>query len=303
MALISCGSAADPHDRELVDHGTALFPAACYRDTLYLEDVPCPWHWHDELEAVVVSQGEVLVSAGRETFPVPAGEGFFINTRVLHNVRNHHSQGFRLHSIVFHPRLVGGSLDSVFWQEYLLPLMSPQAPGCIRLDGTSSWSRDALSAIETAWKSAAQEPPGFHFQIRSALSELVFQLVSHLPAKPGSPSEKALRDEARVKDMMRFVQAHYTQELTVAQIAASASVSKSECLRCFRASIGATPIQYLRQFRVQKAAELLVGTGLKISDVGAQCGFQEPSYFIKTFRELMGRTPAAYRAQKRASPK
>ena len=125
MALISCGSAADPHDRELVDHGTALFPAACYRDTLYLEDVPCPWHWHDELEAVVVSQGEVLVSAGRETFPVPAGEGFFINTRVLHNVRNHHSQGFRLHSIVFHPRLVGGSLDSVFWQEYLLPLMSP----------------------------------------------------------------------------------------------------------------------------------------------------------------------------------
>ena len=91
--------------------------------------------------------------------------------------------------------------------------------------------------------------------------------------------------------------------LTVAQIAASASVSKSECLRCFRASIGATPIQYLRQFRVQKAAELLVGTRLKISDVGAQCGFQEPSYFIKTFRELMGRTPAAYRAQKRASPK
>ena len=90
MALISCGSAADPHDRELVDHGTALFPAACYRDTLYLEDVPCPWHWHDELEAVVVSQGEVLVSAGRETFRVPAGEGFFINTRVLHNVRNPH---------------------------------------------------------------------------------------------------------------------------------------------------------------------------------------------------------------------
>ena len=127
MALMPCGSAADPHGRELVAHGTALFPAACYRDDLYLEDVPCPWHWHDELEAVVVSQGEVLVSTGRETFLVPAGEGFFINTRVLHNVRNQHGQGFRLHSVVFHPRLVGGSLDSVFWQEYLLPLMSPQS--------------------------------------------------------------------------------------------------------------------------------------------------------------------------------
>ena len=295
MALTSCGSAADPHGRELVDHGTALFPAACYRDTLYLEDVPCPWHWHDELEAVVVSQGEVLVSAGRETFPVPAGEGFFINTRVLHNVRNHHSQGFRLHSIVFHPRLVGGSLDSIFWQEYLLPLMSPQAPGCIRLDGTSSWSRDALSAIETAWKSAAQEPPGFHFQIRSALSDLVFQLVSHLPAKPGSPSEKALRDEARVKDMMRFVQAHYTQELTVAQIAASASVSKSECLRCFRASIGATPIQYLRQFRVQKAAELLADTTLKIGEIGELVGYADTAHFARTFKKLENMSANEYR--------
>ena len=116
-------------------------------------------------------------------------------------------------------------------------------------------------------------------------------------------AEKALRDEARVKDMMRFMQAHYKRELTVSQIAASASISKSECLRCFRAVIGVTPIQYLRQFRVQKAAELLAGTALKISDLGAPCGFQETSYFIKTFRELMGRTPAAYRTQKKALPK
>ena len=87
MALVSCGCAADPHGRELIDHGTALFPVACYRDDLYLEGVPCPWHWHDELEAVVVSQGEVEVAAGGETFTVPAGGGFFIGSRVLHNIR------------------------------------------------------------------------------------------------------------------------------------------------------------------------------------------------------------------------
>lgn len=55
MALAACGSAADPHGRELIAHGSALFPVACYRDDLFLEDVPCPWHWHDELEAVTVS--------------------------------------------------------------------------------------------------------------------------------------------------------------------------------------------------------------------------------------------------------
>ena len=52
MRVAVCGSTADPHGRELISHGTALFPAACYRDDFFLEDVPCPWHWHDELEAV-----------------------------------------------------------------------------------------------------------------------------------------------------------------------------------------------------------------------------------------------------------
>ena len=298
MTLSACGSAADPHGRELIAHGTTLFPVACYRDDLFLEDVPCPWHWHDELEAVTVSQGEVLVAAGGEKFVVPVGGGFFINARVLHNVWGHGSQGFRLHSVVLHPRLVGGSLDSVFWQDYLLPLLSPQAPGYVRLDETVPWQKDALAAIETAWHSAAREAPGFPFQIRDALSQLVFHLVSHLPAEPQPPSAKALRDESRVKDMMRFVQAHYAQELTIAQIAASASISESECLRCFRSTIGTTPIQYLRQFRVQKAAELLADTTLRVGDIGAQCGFQEMSYFAKTFRELKGSPPSVYRAQK-----
>ena len=298
MALAVCGSTADPHGRELISHGTALFPAACYRDDFFLEDVPCPWHWHDELEAVTVAQGEVLVAAGGQRFTVPAGGGFFINARVLHNVWDHSGRGFRLHSVVFHPRLVGGSLDSVFWQDYLLPLMSPQAPGYVRLNPAVPWNQAALAAVEEAWHSAAREEPGFQFRIRTALSDLVFQLVSYLPAEPRTPSDKALRDESRVKDMMRFVQANYAQELTTAQIAASAAISESECLRCFRATIGTTPIQYLRQFRVQKAAELLTDTTLKIGEIGVRCGFQEMSYFARTFRELKGCTPSLYRAQK-----
>ena len=300
MSLVPCSAGADPHGRELSAHGTARFPVACYRDDLYLEDVPCPWHWHDELEAVMVSQGEVQVTAGGETFSVSAGGGFFLNSRGLHNVRDRSGRGFRLRSVVFHPRLVGGSADSVFWQDYLQPLLSPRAPAFVRLDPGIPWKREALAAVETAWSSAEREPPDCVFRIRAALSELVFQLVTHLPVEPGPIPEKVLREEARMKNMMRFIQAHYREELTVARIAASISVSESECLRCFHATIGTTPIQYLRQLRVQKAAELLAGSDRKISDIGEQCGFREMSYFTKTFRELMGCTPSRYREKKRA---
>ena len=56
--------------------------------------------------------------------------------------------------------------------------------------------------------------------------------------------------------MLRFVEEHYAEELTVERIAASVALSESACLRSFRQMLGITPIQYVKQFRVEKAAEL-----------------------------------------------
>lgn len=95
--------------------------------------------------------------------------------------------------------------------------------------------------------------------------------------------------------MLQYIQEHYDGELTLAKIAESAAVSENECLRCFRSMIGSTPIRYVKQLRVQRAAELLVSTDRRISDIGAECGFQEMSYFAKIFRELKGCTPSEFR--------
>ena len=59
--------------------------------------------------------------------------------------------------------------------------------------------------------------------------------------------------------------------------------------------IGTPPIQYLKLYRVQRAAELLASTDRKIQDIAGACGFQDMSYFTKTFRELKGVTPGEYR--------
>ena len=83
--------------------------------------------------------------------------------------------------------------------------------------------------------------------------------------------------------------------LTLEEIARAGMVSKSECLRCFRNVIGPTPIQYLNQYRIQRAAELLVTTDCKITEIGGLCGFQEMGWFAKTFRKLKGCTPSEYR--------
>ena len=98
--------------------------------------------------------------------------------------------------------------------------------------------------------------------------------------------------------MLQYIQSNYAEDLSTENIARSAAISGSECLRCFRTMVGTTPIQYVKQLRIQKAAELLASTDRKIADIGALCGFQEMSYFAKTFRTLKGCTPREYRTRK-----
>ena len=297
MALGRCGVVTDQKGWEMRVHGTALFPIGCYHNNLPKDLVP--WHWHEELEAVRVTEGQVAVSAEGGSWTMEPGEGFFVNSGVLHEAHQIREEPARLHSMVFHPRLVGGSVESVFWQGYLQPLLADPASRFVRFSETVPWQREALEAIESAWQACAQEPPGFEFTAREGASKLVFLLSRHRSPAKERPSEKALRDGERIKTMLLYIQEHCAGELTVAEIARSAAVSESECLRCFRAMIGTTPIQYVRQLRVQRAAELLETSDERIADIGAACGFQEMGYFARTFRALKGQTPSQYRAARR----
>lgn len=358
MAPEACNSSTDERGKERVRHGSALFPVACY-DT-DLGQYPVSWHWHTELEAVVVTQGAAVFAVGQERFTVRQGEGIFFNSGVLHavwnaqpdgeaqekdaqgiGVRNGSSlescdtqgsslqsgnvqgsgrqksasqggglqgdapqtsapQSGRLRSVVFHARLVAGGFDSVFWQKYLQPLTADSARQSVLLDAGAPWHAGALRAVETAWNSCAQQISGYEFEVREALSRLALLLCRHsAPARTNSP-ERTQREEERLKQMLRFIEEHYASELTAAQIAQSARISESECLRCFRRTIGAPPSQYLKQLRVQKAAQLLSDTACGIAEAGALCGFQDASYFTKIFRETKGCTPSEFRRRNTA---
>lgn len=300
MALSVCGPVfTDRQGRELTEHGTPLFPVACYHDNI--SETAVPWHWHDELEVLVVEAGIARVAVNGTDYIVKQEEGFFINAGALHGVWPEGAESCFLRSVVVHPRLVGGSIDSILWQKYLEPLLSDPCRPCVHFANPQGWEKAASTAIGEAWQTCVSEAEGFEFEVRERLSKLIFLLAKNCPAEEKSPSEKTLRDGERIKVMLQYIQEHYDGALTLAMIAGSANLSENECLRCFRGMIGCTPIQYVKQIRIQKAAELLLSTDAKVSDIGAKCGFQEMSYFAKTFRELKGCTPGAFR--KSASPK
>jgi len=293
MGLKECNTTIGSDGRELLEHGTVSFPVACYEDDFRICNVP--WHWHEEWEAVLLTQGHCLIAAGNCKAELRKGEGFFIHSGALHGCWDTENTGCRFHSMVFHPRLVGVSLDSVFHQQFVQPLLERSGPELIVLRPDIPWQKHALEALEEAWQQCVREEEGFPFRVRNALSELIWLLCRHLSPSASTVRSKDLRDAQRIKAMLSYVHSQFGKELSTASIAASASVSESECLRCFRSTIGTTPIQYLKQYRIQQAARLLTETQEKISDIASVCGFQDMSYFTKTFRETMGCVPTEYR--------
>lgn len=260
------------------------------------------WHWHEELECAIVTEGSCTFLIGAERCHLQPGEGIFIIPGVLHAVADPLFDAAttkpvqcRLHSMSFHPRLVGGSPESAIWQNYVQPLLEDLSAPYLRLDPQISWQGQALEAMENAWQACVADAPGYELEVRNQLSRLIWLLNANHTVVRTAPSDKTIRAAERIKTMLNFIHNHYAEELDTAAIAQSAMVSASECLRCFHNTIRITPIQYLKQYRIQRAARLLATTDLKIMDIAARCGFQEMSYFSRTFRQIMGCLPREYR--------
>ncbi len=291
MAILSGNVRVDETGRDIAKFGTEAFPVASYHDDLSQYDIQ--WHWHQEMEAIVLTSGSVVFAAGNRKYTLQAGEGFFINSGALHGAWSVDTTGCKFQSLVFHPRLVGGDENSVFYQNYVRPLMENATLEGIVLSPRISWQADAIAAVESAWQACAREPLGYEFQVRTSLSQLLCLLQSANPG--GTPNKKQLRAAERIKNMLRFIHDNFNQDLNTAAIAQSTGVSESECLRCFHNIIGTTPIQYLRQYRIQRSTQMLLQTQDPVAEIAQRCGFQDVSYFTKTFRELRGCAPSEYR--------
>ncbi len=87
----------------------------------------------------------------------------------------------------------------------------------------------------------------------------------------------------------------YAQPLDVPAIAAVAHVSEAHFIRCFRSVFGETPHRYLQRRRVERSMFLLRETDRSVTEVCFDVGFNSLGTFSRTFREIVGETPSAYR--------
>ena len=87
----------------------------------------------------------------------------------------------------------------------------------------------------------------------------------------------------------------YALPLDVANLAAVACVSEAHFIRTFKTTFGETPHRYLQRRRIERAMALLRNTDRRVTDICFAVGFASLGTFSRTFRDIVGRSPSAFR--------
>lgn len=281
----------DPQGKEIFDKGREPFD-------LVVNDVSADthgshWkdiiaHWHRELELFRLEGGRARIQAGTEGFTLEPGESCFFNTGVLHSMDL--SGGWHYRSYVFGAEIVSGAPGSIFDTRYVLPLLTGGPAFLAFPKGESRFSRE----FDRVYAACSGEALGFEFEARTGLSRMVAMIAERarlMPARRATGEQ-----EARVKEMMGWIEENLGRDITVGDIAGAAHVCPRTCQKAFQRYLHCSPVEYLQRRRILAAAQRLASTSDPVTDIAFDCGFSSHSYFSKSFKAVMGSTPMEYRA-------
>ena len=102
--------------------------------------------------------------------------------------------------------------------------------------------------------------------------------------------------DARISKAIAYVEEHFTDDISIENLADVSSMSISRFFPNFKKAMGVTPVEYLNHYRVSKAIILLMNdSDLSIENISEQVGFESAAYFRRVFKKVTGKSPREYR--------
>jgi AraC-like DNA-binding protein len=136
--------------------------------------------------------------------------------------------------------------------------------------------------------------PGRELMVRLLFAQLLLQ-VARLAAEARESGRGA--GGQYVRQAVRYIHQHYDGELQVKDIAAAVSVHPGYLHRIFKRQTGASVLDYVMAYRIDKAKMLLAKSDIPISDISDYIGLNSRQYFSAVFKKRTGLTPQEYRRQ------
>lgn len=269
-------------------HTSSEFPYNTYVCSIPLDFQSVNIHWHDEVEMIVIKKGEGVVSVDLKEYEVCKGDVVFVMSGQLHSIHQLGDSIMEYENILFKPKLLKTSGHDMCWEQFISPLLS--ATSAITPVIRNNHKLDAyIRDIDTL---CDEKRDGYQIAIKGYLYQIMYLLLSEYAVTAPQPSNKH-RD--KIKTILSYVDKHYAEEISIEEIAQLCYYSKSYFMKFFKEIMGISFVAYLNDFRLEAAANMLRASDDNILEIASACGFDNLSYFNRSFKKKYGMTPGKYR--------
>lgn len=277
-------------------HGTRDFPVGFYPARIPQDYQDMLVHWHEEMEFTRVRSGSLRYDIDQIHYELQEGDILLIAPDTLHAAHQLSDRSAATDAIVFHLRLAGLETEDSCTQRYIQPLRE----GTLRVPPVihpGDPHYEALAAcFEEMWACEDAELPYRELRFKAQVYLLIQLLWQISAGKVLEPPTRTFRlYEDKLKRTLAYMQEHYTEPITVQELADLCGFSQVHFMNIFKAAIGSTCIEYLVQYRLARAALELQETDHSIMQIALDNGFQNISYFNRAFKQQYSRTPSAFR--------
>jgi AraC-like DNA-binding protein/mannose-6-phosphate isomerase-like protein (cupin superfamily) len=239
-------------------------------------------HWHDYYELGYVLEGDATHVVNGVPQQASPGTAFLLSPADLHAIEPSGPRPLRVLNAVLHPRLVEQTLESVVPVEQVgLPWSTAALP-------------EAAEDVRRICAETARRDAGWDVVVESALRAVVVHLARRA-ADGGAVDQSGPAGEgppAHVRRALHYVERHFREPLTLAQVAGVAHLSPHWFSEQFRRTTGESFQAFLKRRRLQFARALLESTELGVTEVCHAAGFSDPSYFGRAYRDRYGVAPS-----------
>ena len=276
--------------KENKPHGTKDDPFSTYHIENAGRSFQIPVHWHDEFEIIYVRSGFLTVSISGESYIGKTGDAFVVSPGNLH-LMGSQTGTVDYYTFLFPLKYISFRTDDMLDEKLLEPLNSGHLMICPRVNDTAKELCEQLIKIYEAKNDESESK--ITTQVRTKIILLQFILEMW---KKGFVIENDTSGRNTVeKEMVYYIQQNFTRKISLREFGEQFHLSEKYISRYFKEHFHITLSQYVTYLRLEHAKQLLQDTDIPVTDVAMQSGYQNVSYFIRSFQKAYAVSPLKYR--------
>ena len=246
---------------------------------------PLSNHTHPACELIFVKRGSVRIRIDGKSYEAGAGTLVLIGALEQHELEIT-GRPYERYFCIFSPQLLEQPGRSP-----LLATVFKNRPyhfsHCLTLERPEETER-LFNAMAEEYRNRRPFSEGLSANL---LEQLLIGVYREHPEQFFLPDTESA---AKVWEVQRYLEAHYAEPVSIAELAANQYINADYLSRSFKELTGYTPKQYLLEHRLLHGRQLLLQGGLPVSAVAYRCGFRDVNNFIRTFKSRYGITPKQF---------